>query len=372
MKHLFYKFINRGIEWLFRLRHPGLSLVGSGVAIFLATFGMNFFAQGAYSNGAENLSFKFTTGDGAPMWASVLAYILSIVLMVSGLVIVILREKQERKKAHRQRFIVIELRGLHASPDTPAVNADLGAVLGERHSLPIDFRPNPGAMVDPAYMLERISSIQPTIATLTAGKDKSDVYVAVGGLAAIPGLFLTGMLLDDESHVTLYDWDRNAKAWHLIEGADDGKRFLPLDTSELPFQCEEVVLTVAVSYPIDVAGVQATFAGMPVVRLTAQETLADRYWSSEKQQALVVAFRDAVQELMSRGVRKIHLILAAPSSPTIRMGMAYDRRLLPDIVVYQYERTASPPYPWGILMPTHGRKSASIVWMPETSGLPIT
>ncbi|MGT2434058.1 SAVED domain-containing protein (plasmid) [Cupriavidus basilensis] len=124
---------------------------------------------------------------------------------------------------------------------------------------------------------------------------------------------------------------------------------------------DEVVLAVSVSYPVDCVAAAATFGGtVPIVHLRSEEMLADRYWSLEKQQAIVVAFRDTVQRLMAQGVRRIHLVLAAPSSLCIRMGMAYDRRLMPELVVYQYERTVQPPYPWGIRMPTHGYRAAAL------------
>lgn len=361
MKQLIHKLVNRSIDWVFRPRNPGLVLIKYGASLLVTTWGLNFIGQFFFSDGARTISLKLATGEGPPMWASIVMYGLGSILIIGGLVVIAIRTKHDFRKERRQRLIVVELRGLHSSPDTPAVNANFGPLAGERVPLPVDFRPLSGAAVDPNRMLERIGTITPMIETLTAGRDKSDVFVAVGGLAAVPGLFLTGMLLDDESHITLYDWERNYKEWRLIEGEDDGKRFHPLDTSALPSNCTEVLLAVAVSYPIDTAAVHSTFPHLPVAKLSAQEVLADRYWSSEKQQALVVSFRDSVQELMARGVQKIHLILAAPSSPTIRMGMAYDKRLMPDLVVYQYERTESPPYPWGVLMPTHGRASASIV-----------
>lgn len=361
MKQLIHKLVNRSIDWVFRPRNPGLALIKYGASLLVVTWGFNFIGQFFLDDGTRTISLKLATGEGPPMWATFVMYGLGSILIVGGMVIAAIRAKHDFRKEFRQRLIVVELRGLHSSPDTPATNADFGSLTGERVSLPVDFRPLSGASVDPNRMLERIGTISPMIETLTAGRDKSDVFVAVGGLAAVSGLFLTGMLLDDESHITLYDWERNDKEWRLIEGDDDGKRFHPLDTSALPSNCTEVLLAVAVSYPIDMTAVHSTFPQLPVAKLTAQEVLADRYWSPEKQQALVVSFRDSVQELMARGVQKIHLILAAPSSPTIRMGMAYDKRLMPDLVVYQYERTESPPYPWGVHMPTHGRVSASIV-----------
>lgn len=58
---------------------------------------------------------------------------------------------------------------------------------------------------------------------------------------------------------------------------------------------------------------------------------------------------------------RIHLILASPASLAIRLGMAYDPRLMPELLVYQYERTDPVPYPWALRMPNHGEACASVI-----------
>lgn len=53
--------------------------------------------------------------------------------------------------------------------------------------------------------------------------------------------------------------------------------------------------------------------------------------------------------------------LLSPDSLSLRLGMSYDRRLMPELLVYQYERTCTPPYPWAFAMPTHGKPDAILV-----------
>lgn len=354
---LIHKFFDRGIDWLWRPRALGIRLVGLGVGLLVVTFGLNFLAQVDYKGASGEFHLRLYTGEGPPMWASIGGYALGSVLIVFGLLDVGRRAWLEMRRELRQRLIVVELRGLHGSPDTPAKDAELGEFLGERQWLPLDFRPKSASeLVDPRLMLQCLGTLLPTIQTLAAGRDKSDVFLAVGGLAAVPALFLTGMLMDDESRVTLYDWDRNVKDWRLIDGPDDGVRFRALEGPLDTFAGGEVVLAVTVSYAVTNEALVQTFGpSRPVFRLACEEVVADRCWSSEKQLALVVAFRDSVQALMQLGATKVHLALAAPSSLSIRMGMAYDSRLLPELVVYQYEMSSSPPYPWGVAMPTHGK-----------------
>jgi hypothetical protein len=112
---------------------------------------------------------------------------------------------------------------------------------------------------------------------------------------------------------------------------------------------------------VTLSAVRAAFPNLGVVELRAEEIVADNYWSSEKQQAVVAEFRAVVQELLHRGVGRIHLVLAAPASLSIRLGMSYDRRLLPELLVYQYEKSCTPPYPWAFAMPIHGLPAASLV-----------
>ncbi len=94
-------------------------------------------------------------------------------------------------------------------------------------------------------------------------------------------------------------------------------------------------------------------AALPrVVLSTPPPIAADQFWSLEKQSAYVATIRDAIQQLTAAGIKRIHMVLAAPSSLSLRIGMAYDRRLSAELVVYQYERRLAPPYPWGILLPS--------------------
>lgn len=356
LKQLLYSTTHRLLDWLTRRRSVGTALMRYGAIVVVATLGMDYLAQVSYRTPGVEWSVKLATGQGLPAWLVIFTCGVGLLALIVGGLILISEFRRER----RQRLVVVELRGLHTSPDTPAKDAVLPEFRGQRLTALIDFRPQgPGALVDPVFMLEKLNSIGPTVLSLTAGADKSDVHLAVGGLAAVPALLLVGMIADDESHVAVFDWDRNLKSWRAVEGPDDGDRFLPLEGLEVLTHALEVVLVVEASYPVNRDDISKSFdSRIPVLRLRVAKPLADRFWSLEKQNALTLAFRDAVQTLMARGVKKIHLALVAPASLCIRFGMAYDKRLMPELVVYQFERTQVPPYPWGLEMPTHGRAPA--------------
>lgn len=363
MKQLLHKFFSRLIDFVFFIpRNPGPKLVGYGAAVLLATLGMNWLAKVRYRTEGTELSVDVSTGDGVPQVFMNIAYLLGVLLIVVGLGWALVDYVRGVRRDSRQMAIVVELRGLHSSPDTPARDADLGSLPSQRQWIQVDFRPKgDGERVNPTLLLRQVEAIKPSIETLSAGRDKGDVAIAVGGLAAVPALFLAGVLLDDESEVTIFDWHRDAKAWRVVEGPDDRRRTLPLDTSELAGTPKEVVLALSLSYPVDLDAVRKTFPGLPVAQLRAEEVRTDVYWSADKQQAFVAAFRGAVQCLMEKGVTRIHLVLASPASLAIRLGTAYDSRLMPELLVYQYERTDPVPYPWALRMPNHGQASASVI-----------
>lgn len=363
MKQLFHKFVGRLIDFVFFIpRNPGLKLVGYGVAVLLSALGLNWLAKVRYRTEGTEFSLDVSTGDSVPQVLTTLAYVLGVLLMAVGLGIALADYFRGVRRDSRRMAIVVELRGLHSSPDTPARDAELGELPSQRQWIQVDFRPkSEGERVNPALLLRQVATIKPSIETLSAGRDMGDVTVAVGGLAAVPALFLTGVLLDDESDVTIFDWHRDAKAWRVVEGLDDGRRTFPVEASELVGTAAEVVLAISLSYPVDLNAVRKTFPRLPVAQLRAEEIRSDVYWSAEKQQAIVAAFRGAVQRLMEQGVTRIHLVLASPASLAIRLGMAYDPRLMPELLVYQYERTDPVPYPWALCMPNHDEASASII-----------
>lgn len=368
MTKLLKKIIDRFFDYLSRPRNIGLRLIALGVMLAGASFGMDYLGKIEYRDGQRHVLFNFSTGEGLPKWMVNTVFFLGLLLIVVGLLLTLYSFISSEKILSRKLAVVVELKGLHASPDTPAKDADLGPLSKNRQWLKLDFRPKSEAdMVDPELALQKISGLKGTIQTIADGRDPSDVAIAVGGLAAVPALFLTGMLLDDESEITLYDWHRDSKRWRLIDDLDDGKRMMPVDYSTLPDAATEIVLAVSLSYSVSLSSVRAAFQDLIVLELRAEEIIADKYWSSEKQQAIVATFRAVTQELLHRGVSRIHMVLAAPASLSIRLGMSYDRRLMPELLVYQYEKSCEPPYPWAFAMPTHGHHTARIVTFPKAA-----
>lgn len=357
------KLLTRIVDFLQRKRSISGPLLKYGFVIVISSLASGWALGVMYLDPQHHLRIDLKTTDGVPSWVALACLAFGLTLMVLGVVIGVRDWWGEKQAESKRKSIVVELRGLHSSPDTPVSTAQIGLPKGGRDCQTVDFRPpSEGQLVDAELALEKISAVKLSVEAACGGRAKEDITIALGGLAGVPCLFLAGMLFDDETNVVVYDWDRSQKVWRLTDELDDGKRMLPFSTVALPVGTKEVVLAVSVSYSVDESAIARTFdLTLPTVHLRSEEMLADRFWSLEKQQAFVRAFRDAVQQLMALGIERIQLVLAAPASLCIRMGMAYDRRLMPDLFVHQYERTAIVPYPWAFRMPTHGIRSATVV-----------
>ena len=122
-----------------------------------------------------------------------------------------------------------------------------------------------GTITDPEAALQAVALLPHDLSRRYQGLDRRDVSVVFGGLAAVPFTFLAGMLIDDESQVTVLDWDRDASRWRGLDGADDGDRFVPRGLDRVPADASAAILTVSVSYKVDVPAVRATLGDLPLV-----------------------------------------------------------------------------------------------------------
>lgn len=360
--NLIWLFCSKFIEWAFRRRGIARILIGAGLSILVLVMAGSWLGKLTYKDAERALDVSVSSSDAFPPWVSWSLLGIAVFLLAVGLGLALFEAWKETRSELRSKVMVVELRGLHSTPDTPLERANLD-LPGVRQPILIDFRPvSETELVNPSAALQKLSGLKPTLNALTAGQNRADVHMVVGGLAPVPTLVLAGCLLDDESSVTVFDWDRSIKAWRKTDQVDDGVRLLPLVMPNIAPGCEEAVLAVSASYEIRADDLDSKFGALPKAVLTSPPPLAaDRFWSSEKQQAYVATIRDAIQELTARGIKRIHLVLAAPSSLSIRVGMAYDRRLSAELVVYQFERSCKPSYPWGLLLPANGNAVPSVV-----------
>ncbi len=346
--------IKQIIYWIIRKKSPALYFLRAGV--FLLTLAA-----------AADITFSVESGDSfkldidiegnIPSLLIYTTYFLGIALISIAIPWEIIRHTMEYRALSRKRVNVIEVRGLRDSAGTP-LNESLPPYFeGRRNSILVDLRQNirDGYIVEPQVALDKLVHITYQLDQYEAGNNRNDITTVFGGLAPVPLTFLAGTILDDESEIHIFDWERHKKRWQQLEKADDGNRF---DTKYLGTQLDqestEAVLAISISYIANLPEIQKKLPNIPLIHLELQNAGPDSHWSEDKQRALGRQFLEMLTKLDSYGINHIHLFIAGPSSLVFRFGTLYDKRNLPKVTVYQYQRGETPAYPWGITMPTSG------------------
>lgn len=361
LKRHFDNFLTKFIDWWFRVTTVERFLIGTGVSLLIAIFSgvpliLELFrvALGTLPEGVVRFEAALETID-------ILIFGAALLLIVGGFVLAIVRFVGEARARSKLRNIVIEARGLRDDDGNPLAEKVAKHQNGTVVPVLLDLRNRmDGRVIAPERALQEITSMHRSVLQYKKDGDRADLKTIYGGLTSVPYTFLTGVLLDDEGSIITYDWDRSQEAWRKIEGPDDGAQF-HVDGVEAIEGAPEVVLATAFSYPIQDDDLATTF-NFPRVRLTLDGMSSDRHWSQQKQNRLAQEFLEVVKHLAGKGVKRLHLVLAAPNSVVFTFGRRYDKRNLPEIVVYQYERGEPVAYPWGVFMPVAGRDEAKVVY----------
>lgn len=309
-------------------------------------------------------------GGGLPILFSQVIVFLGIFLLALGLIFGFLEYVTDRRQLRMQRVVVIEHRGLHQIVDTPLASAVPKRLKGHIDVLPVDHRQSTSTshISSPEDALSQIAGLRQQLRQKRDAAGPGNAKLVYGGMAPVPLTFLVGMMVGNEAQLTVMDWDRFAEKWRELDGEDDGERFIVSGLEGPRNKSVEVALAIAVSFPSDIEGIRATVGDMPLVRAALPTLNTTAHWSAEKQAAMAKDFTDLIGGLVAKGVKRIHLFIAAPNSVVFSLGRHLDDRLHPEVLVYQYERSASPPFPWAVKMPTHGQSGGQIV---RSSAFPI-
>jgi len=306
----------------------------------------------------DYIDFTFSSKDAGITTSIVnLVILFGFILCLLGIFCIVKQHKINSNK----KIIVLEQRGLRDTSGIPLDRAIPNIYSGRRDLIVNDIRERikDGFVTDPDEALKKVKTIPHILREHQNGLNRSEVLLAYGGLMPIPFTFLTGMYFDDEGSVLVLDWDRDAEKWSLLDRKDDKQNF-KVAGLEIPKGSTEIILTVSVSYQVDLAAVQKTLPGLHVVQLSLINFNVNSHWSKEKQKRLKKQFREVISQLTDKNVKKIHLFISAQNSVVFNFGRSYDKRNYPLLNVYQYERSSTPPHPWAVSMPTHGIAEASI------------
>lgn len=350
--HWFRSVIEQVLAYVLRRRHLGVVLLTISSTV-LISLGSGFDIKAKGLAGVVDV-LEFSTGQGLSGHLLSLVTYLACTAWVAGLSMVVMTYLREWRDDDARRVMVVELRGLVDTSDRPLIGSLPRALPGQRVDCLVNVRPF--LSVKPPQVTEalhELGHVRRQLRQLRAGTSRENVTVVAGGVMQVPLQFYTGTLMDDEGAVHLYDWERTEKRWKALTEIDDGSRF-KVTGLESAADAREVVLAVSASYQVAMEDIGVTFPDLPLVHLAREKPLPNTLWSEEAQAGLTQQFLQTLAALANTGVKTVHLILAAPAALSIRFGMAYDGRNMPELRCYQREADQFPPYPWSIQMPKDG------------------
>lgn len=342
--------IDQLVAFLLRPRHLGVKLLGVSTTVLLGLAGGFAFELRGFP-GIDVL--KFSSGEGLPGYLVAFTAYMALGTWLVGLFMVVTTFRREWAEADARRVLVVELRGLVDTSDRPLLGSLPRALVGRPIDCLVDVRQLVSAKPPQVHeALQELAHIRRLLRQQRGDTSRENVTVVAGGVMQVPLQFYAGTLIDDEGAVQLFDWERNAKCWKPLSETDDESRFAVSGLESIG-RSPELVLAVSASYQVALDGIAATFPGLPVVHLARPNPLPNALWSEANQAALTQQFLQTLATLANRGVEVVHLVLAASSSLSLRFGMAYDGRNMPQLRCYQYQTGQTPVYPWSVRMP-HG------------------
>ncbi|MCB4824190.1 MULTISPECIES: SAVED domain-containing protein [Roseicella] len=337
------------IEWRFRKRSASLALIGLGVSILVA-------ALGGLAVRFRSGDTEFEFGGGASFALSAVGLAVGAALVGLGTWLLLQDRREEREARERKRVLVVEQRGLQRRFSTALREALPRALVGQIVEKVIDVTPyfRDGVLAEQAAAFMHVRDARAVLRQGLGDAQPADVTVVYGGVSPVPLTFLAGTFFDDESRVVVMDWDRTAEGWRTLDGVDDGDRLSEPDLSSVSDGTDEVSIAISVSYEVDVEAARRLDPSRPMLALRMGKVFVGNHWSEDKQCAMAETFVRTLSQLANRGVRTVHLFLAAPNSVVFRLGRCIDIRNMPTVQVYQHERSDPIVFPWSIMMPCHG------------------
>lgn len=356
-------FLRSFIDWIFRPSSFNKTIIIIGFTLLIIPTGKGFSFYVSFPLDHWFLNFNFGLTENI---SNILVWILTIVglgLILFGIYFEYTQKQDEKLRYSRKKVLVIETRGLRNINGKPLTESIPNKYEGHRDHILVDLRQGikDGEILVPNAVIDQLVSLPNDISRRVNGLDHRDITIVYGGLAPVPLNFLIGVMIDDEGPVQILDWDRHISDWKELNSEDDGNRFSIIGLQDVTSSKSEVALVVSVSYQIRVDDIRSQFNNLPIIELRLEDGSTDCHWSEKKQVKLGQQFLDTIISLSNLGVSDIHLFLAAPNSIAFRFGRLYDKRNLPRISVYQFQRNRNPPYPWSIQMPVSGIDNPDII-----------
>lgn len=358
----FQYFFRKATDWIFRKKSPALILVRIGASLITLILTGSWVVGIAFQNQENLIDLEFQSSS-IPNYVQLIVLFVGSCLCVIGVIWELVRDYREYQRSSKKRKVVIEQRGLSKTIDKALSDCVKKGFTGQVEELTVDIRENiiENKVTTPDVALSKVVRIKNSLAEKTRNIASPDTEIVYGGLMPVPFTFLSGYLLDDESKISVYDWDRDKAYWRQIQEGATENSFIS-ESYDSIVSVEEVVVGVSVSYPVDRSAINNEFSGIPKVYLTLPNLNRNNHWSADQVARISGDLFETIKSQLKHNVKVVHLILACQNSVAFRFGQLYDKRNLPELIVYQYERSESNKYPWGVFLPNKLEQSPSITF----------
>ena len=338
---------------------PGAVLISSGIVLLTLATPLSWFATLNVEFQRVSLKSGANSGPDTP-WLTISISVIGLLLVVVGAFILLRTVFKNEKMAERKRVLAVQLIGLNDVIVAPLESAIPSDVIGQRDPVRVEIR----EMLKGAHRLDaainEVDLVKRHLIQKSQGLAAEDFSVHAGGLGPVPLLFQLGNVLEDESHIQWWEWNKQA-GWVLPNHgvAVQTWQASNLDTINLT---PEVVVRAGLTYSIETSEVERAFPGLPVIDWAPPQSLFRMVIDEQSCVAICSEFKALLRALKTKGVTQVHLLLAASTVLAMRLGSVYDPRNMVDLVVYQYEKNSPNPYPWGLsIKALHGEKHSFIV-----------
>lgn len=340
------------------IKTPGAVLISSGLALLAMTTPLSWFATLVVEFQGVSLKTGANSGSDTP-WLSISISLIGLLLVVVGACILLRTVFNNEKMAERKRVLAVQLIGLN-DVIVPLIESTIPRdVIGQRDSVSVDIR----EMLKGAYRLEaaisEIDMVKRHLIQKSQGLAAEDFSVHAGGLGPVPLMFQMGNVLEDDSHIQWWEWNKGG--WVMSNHGVAVETWQSSNLNSIS-PAAEVVVRAGLTYSIERSEVERAFPGLPVIDWEPPQSLFRMVIDEQSCVAICSEFKMLLRALKTKGVTRVHFLLAASSVLTMRLGSVYDPRNMVELVVYQYEKNSPNPYPWGLGIKTlHGEKHSFLV-----------
>lgn len=331
------------------VRNPGSAAISAGLFILVLLLSANYAAKIGVNLVWLKVDATASTQSPSPAWESALLG-LATFLIVSGMawLFYCAHRQSKRDDEENERKVVFCVQFDAYNEIIPALlSAEVPTeIKGKRIQILLHKR---DALVG-GYGVEDVAHevmyIKNTLLQHAAGLNLGDISVCAGGMAPVPLLFMLGNVLEDDRKINWAEWERKIGKWLW---SSDG---IPVQTWSMPtldaIQTSDVVLRSGITYPIAAQDVSKAFPNHHVVVWEPKENLFQVVFDEASCIAICDEFKNLMRQLSSKGVKRVHFLLACSTALTMRLGSVLDPRNMPDVIVYQYEKNSDLVYVWGL------------------------